>query len=460
MLRWVYMVGGQLPDSIRRHPNEVDVLSPQWFHLDANGDVYGSDSPDVTRFAKSHGIKVMPAIVNGEFDADAAHAILSDGATQTHALDSLTALVKNFGYDGINIDFENLYAADRQAFSAFMTNVYARLHRENGKTVTMALASKTRDTYGGWSGPFDYAALAPNFDLAVVMTYDDHNSGTEAGPIAPIDWVERVIDYATTSIPPDKLLIGLPLYGYDWNLQTGWARAVSYDVTVRTVFAFGPGIQMDAASQSPTYSYAAGDGTHQIWFENSTSLAPKLALAAKHGLAGWGAWRAGQEDQNFWSLNLSGAGLPRAAVPVPPAPTPASSPSATATAAPAASAPPAPPPAPASIIVAPGDSLSTIAARVGTSVEALIAANHLGPDGFILIGQTLVTPGSGSAPPPAAAPAPPRPAAPRTITVGMGDTLSAISARYGASVQTLLSANGLRSPARIQAGQRLTIPAA
>jgi spore germination protein len=306
MLRWAYMVGSQLPDSIRQHPEDIDVLSPAWFHLDANGDVYGDDSPDVTQFAKAHGIKIMPIVDNGEFDPDVAHDILIDGHTQTRALDGLTWMVNNFGYDGVNIDFENLYNSDRDGFSGFMSNVYARVHRENGKMVTLALASKTKETFDGFAGPFDYASLAPSFDLAVVMTYDDHYAGGEAGPVAPLDWDEQVIDYATKFIPPSKLLLGLPFYGYNWNVSAGgWARAMSYDDIVRTVFAHGPGIQMDQPSGTPVYTYDSGNGVHQIWFENSTSLGYKLALAAKHGLAGWGAWRVGMEDQNFWNLNLS-----------------------------------------------------------------------------------------------------------------------------------------------------------
>lgn len=306
MVRWVYMVGSQLPSAVRRHPEDVDVISPAWFHMDANGDVYGNDSPEVTQFAKQHGIKVMPIVDNGEFDPDVAHAILIDGHNQTRALDGLTWMLNNWGYDGINIDWENLYNSDRDLFSGFMANVYARVHRENGKTVTMALGSKTKETYDGFAGPFDYAALAPNFDLAVIMTYDQHYAGGEPGPVASIQWVEDVVNYATKSIPANKLLLGLPFYGYDWNVSWGgWARALSYSDIVSTVFAYGAGIQMDPASQTPVYTYDSGSGVHQIWFENSTSLEAKLKLAAKHGLAGWGAWRGGMEDQNFWSLNLS-----------------------------------------------------------------------------------------------------------------------------------------------------------
>jgi spore germination protein len=459
LLRWAYMVGNTLPDAVRQHPEDFDYLSPAWFHLDGNGEVYGTGSPSVERFAQQHGIKLVPIVANGEFDPDVAHAMLTDGTLQTQALDSLEALLSNSAYAGINVDFENLYTADRQGFSAFMANLYARLH-PLGNLVTIALPAKTDDKSSAFSAPFDYAGLAPNFDLAVIMTYDYHYAGSQAGALAPLDWDGDVIKYATRFIVPDKLILGVPFYGYDWNVSYGgWASALGYDQIVRTIFAHGGAPYMDPYAHTPVYTYSGWDGTHQIWFENSTSLSYKLKLAEDTGLAGWGAWRLGMEDPNFWSLDL-GATEPLAA-PVPPMaivqavrplePIPAPSVAAAAPPpAPAAAQPPIPPLS--SVVVAAGDTLSAIAARTGTSVEALIAANHLGPAGFVLAGQTLTLSGS--------APAPVRAAGPKNVRVGVGETLSIIAGRYGTTVRALLSANRLSSPDRIQAGQVLTIPAA
>jgi len=303
MTRWAYMVGSQLPESVRQHPENIDVLSPAWFHLDDDGDVYGDDIPSVTRFAKEHNIKLVPIVANGEFDAGVAHDLVSDGGIQTHALKSMSDLVKRFGYAGINIDFENLYLRDRKGFSAFMSNVDGYLHREGGKLVTLALPSKTQEMFDGFAGAFDYAALAPNVDLVVVMTYDEHYAGGEAGPVASIGWVEDVVKYVTKSFPANKVLLGLPFYGYNWNVSWGGqAAAMGYSDIVRTVFANGAGITMDPISKTPYTTYSNGSGTHQIWFENSTSLGAKVDLAQKYGLAGWGAWRIGLEDNNFWSI--------------------------------------------------------------------------------------------------------------------------------------------------------------
>jgi LysM repeat protein len=124
-----------------------------------------------------------------------------------------------------------------------------------------------------------------------------------------------------------------------------------------------------------------------------------------------------------------------------------------------APAPPAAPPAPTSVTVAAGDSVSTIAARLGVASADLIAANHLTPDGLITIGQKLVVPGAQPAPankPPTPVPAP---QTTTTVTVADGDTLSGIAAKAGVSVQTLVSLNGLSSPDDLQVGQTLKIPA-
>jgi spore germination protein len=301
-LRWVYMVGTTIPQSLRDHADQIDVLAPAWFHLNANGMIYGNDTPAVTQFAKAHGIKVVPIVANGEFQQNVAHSLVSDGNHQTQVLDSLQWLVNNFGYDGVNIDFENLAPGDRALFSGMMTNIYARLH-PLGKLVTIALPPRTSETFGGWSGGFDYAGIAPNVDLALVMAYDQHYSGGPAGPIADVAWVNDVVSYAQSVIPHNKILLGMPFYGYNWNLSGGGARAMTYNDIVATVFANGGQVQVDAAAQSPFFSYQG----HRIWFEDSTSLRAKINLIAVHGLAGWGGWRLGQEDPNFWALTLGPA---------------------------------------------------------------------------------------------------------------------------------------------------------
>ena len=118
----------------------------------------------------------------------------------------------------------------------------------------------------------------------------------------------------------------------------------------------------------------------------------------------------------------------------------------------------APARAAASYTVAAGDTVSRIAAKHGTSVAAVIAANGLDPRAFIRIGQRLSIPGAGGAAAPAPAAAPARAAA--SYTVAAGDTVSGIAARLGTTVAAIVKANGLDSRAFIRVGQRLTVPGA
>ncbi len=298
-IHWAYMVGTSLPDALREHPDQIDIIAPAWFHTDANGMLVGNDVPAVSQFARAHGIKIVPIVSNGvSFQGSVAHQLLVDGNRQTQFLDGLQWLVQNYGYAGVNIDFENVPPADRDGFSALMSNVYARLH-PLGSLVTAAIPAKTAEKYTGFGGPFDYRALGPNLDLAVIMAYDEHYSGSAPGPVADVAWVNDVVNYAKSQMPASKLLLGIPFYGYDWA-GAGGGRAVSYSDVVQRVFDHGSTIVMDQASQTPTFSY----GGHQVWFENSDSLKAKLNLVTWNGLAGWGAWRLGQEDPNFWTLTL------------------------------------------------------------------------------------------------------------------------------------------------------------
>ncbi|MHB8621341.1 MAG: glycosyl hydrolase family 18 protein [Chloroflexota bacterium] len=304
-IHWAYMVGSHLPPSLVAHPGDIDVLAPAWFHLDAAGNVQGHDVPAVSAFARAHGIKLVPVVTNGSFSPSVAHRLVSNGATQTRMLDGLQWLVRTYNYDGVNIDFENVPAGDRPLLDAMMSNVYARLH-SLGKLVTIALPAKTHQTTSGFSGAFDYAGLAPNFDLAVVMAYDEHYSGGPAGPIADAAWVNDVARYASIFIPPGKLLLGVPFFGYDWNVSGGGhGVARAYPAIAALALAHGTPIRVDAASESPTLVYDGGNGIHRVWFEDSTSLKAKLDIARAMHLAGWAAWRLGQEDPNFWTLSLT-----------------------------------------------------------------------------------------------------------------------------------------------------------
>jgi len=225
---------------------------------------------------------------------------------------AITALVTRQGYAGVDIDFEGLHAADRQAFSTFVTDLATALHAR-GKILSVAVFAKTTDAgYGGQNVAQDYAAIGRVADQVRLMAYDYHWSTSPAGPIAPVSWVRDVLAYARTQIPASKIILGIPLYGYDWVGDKGsdltWQQAAQLARTHHSV------VHYDSASQSPWFSYADSSGrSHQVWFEDPQSSAAKFAVASDAGVGGVFLWMYGDEAPGTWSAlhrYLPAAGQP------------------------------------------------------------------------------------------------------------------------------------------------------
>jgi spore germination protein YaaH len=303
LLRWGYYVKTQNSlESVRNNIGSLNIISPVYFSLRPDGSIIGTDQPEVTNLAKSKGVRVIPTVQNTSAVLNDFTKIISDPAAVQRIIDQLEALINTNGYDGIHIDFENLNATDRPQFTAFMGQLYARLKPKN-KLTTAALVSKTRDVTTGFGGVYDYPALAPYLDLAVIMVYDYHYRGGSDGPVAPINWSTSVVAYASSQLGPGKVMLGVPFYGYDWNLSKGgFATSRGYDDVQDTIRKFKGTPGYDEVVQEAFADYSDNGEIHRIWFQNPRSFQAKLEMMKKNNLAGFAAWRLGHEGSGFWPV--------------------------------------------------------------------------------------------------------------------------------------------------------------
>ena len=229
------------------------------------------------------------------FDSELGAAILGDPALQARLFDAIEATVTGGGYGGIDVDFEFLPAYRAADYAAFIRALRQRLS-PLGRTVVVALAPKTRaDQPGLLYEAHDYGALGAAADGVLLMTYE---WGYTYGPpmaVAPLPQVRQVLDYALSEMPPEKIFLGVPTYGYDWPLpyERGKTRARSLSPTEAVALArdYGAEIQFDPQAQAPWFRYTAQDGTvHEVWFEDARSSLAKFSLAAEKGLQGAGLW--------------------------------------------------------------------------------------------------------------------------------------------------------------------------
>ena len=267
---------------------------------DGEGNVgFGKDNY-IIALAKHNGIALLPLVTNGDFSQEVGHSILSDPAKRTKVIDQLLEVCRKWRAAGINVDLENVAAADRENLNAFMKELSDKFHAEK-LAVTIDVAAKTRDAPEAyWAGCYDYEYLGKVCDMVMLMCYDEHWSGGHAGPIGSKPWVRRVLEYAVTVIPPEKLVLGVPFYGYDWP-EKGRSRSVSWSRAQRILKEKDAKLQWDNIAKSHWFEYEDG-AKRTIYFESAESLKHRIALAQEFKLAGISIWCLGNEDPEFWKL--------------------------------------------------------------------------------------------------------------------------------------------------------------
>jgi spore germination protein YaaH len=295
---FMYLYGEQTQtyiEQINRTNGSINIASPNYFELDNNGNLVTKFNKTLTDFLHQKNIKVVPFLSN-HWNRTSAQLALQN--PQKLANDLSSAVINN-NLDGVNIDLENLTYDDRAPLvelAQLLKNQLAPL----GKTVSIAVGAVDKPTTSGWKSAYDLQALSNVVDYMIIMAYDQHWETSGPGPVAGLDWVKKQLDYMTTQVPKEKLVLGVPFYGRVWtNGQNG--VGIIYSNTIKAAQENNAPIQWHPQYQSPFVKYTKADGsTKEIWFENARSLQEKLRLVNTYGLKGVVAWRLGQEDTAIW----------------------------------------------------------------------------------------------------------------------------------------------------------------
>ncbi len=292
-------------DSLRANLGRIDLFSPYWYTLRSDGTLGSRESGHATISAmvQKAGQKVIPLINKSSSDAP-----LLDSGVRRQAVQNIYQMLVDNGYDGVNIDFEGMDASTRWGVTAFMQELSAKL-KPAGLLVTMAVPAKwsADDSVNSFAACFDFAALGAAVDYLVIMTYDQHAGWSGPGPVAGADWTDKVIRYATTVVPKEKILLGLAGYGYDWS-SSGTAEVDAWNAPAKATSA-GVDLQWDDTAKVPHFTYWSSSGLrHDVWYENSDSVDFKIDQINRYGLGGAALWALGQEDSRFWQVVSGTAG--------------------------------------------------------------------------------------------------------------------------------------------------------
>lgn len=195
-------------------------LSVFSYGFDSLGRLLPQNAEAITRIARQYGVRPLLVLTtlgeDGQFSSTRAQQLLRDATARGALIENLAQTLAAQGFAGVDIDFEYIPAEDAAAYADFVRAVRARLE-PMGYTVMVALAPKTSAGQPGLLyEAHDYAALGAAADDVLLMTYEWGYALSEPMAVAPIDKVEQVVRFAVSQIPPDKIFLGMPNYGYDW----------------------------------------------------------------------------------------------------------------------------------------------------------------------------------------------------------------------------------------------------
>ena len=299
-----YIVNGYAYPSISKETLEWWLPRLSWvaafsYGFTEDGNLINLEDANLIIPATEAGVRPMmvltPLDADGNFNDNIAIRVFENPDAQQNLIGNIEANIKNKNMGGVDFDFEYLAAGYADDYVELVGRTRGRL-RPQGYLTTVALAPKvSTDQPGLLYQGHDYAGMGQAADYCLLMTYEWGYTYGPPLPVSPINSVRRVLDYGVTQIPPEKILMGMSNYGYDWRLpfvqgESKAEKLTNYQALARAEY-YGVDVQYDEEAQAPFFTYTSPDGSeHIVWFEDERSWRARLALVEEYGLAGISIW--------------------------------------------------------------------------------------------------------------------------------------------------------------------------
>ena len=283
----------------------VNVISPTWFSVsDNDGNVSSLASGEYVMQAHEKGLKVW-GLVDNFSENMSTTTVLSNTAARQNLENQLVTYALKAGLDGINVDFESLSEDVGIHFLQFLRELSIQCHENN---LVLSVDNPVPEDF---TSHYDRAEQGKVVDYVIIMGYDEHYVGSDAGSVASLPWVEQGVKDTLAEVPAKRTILAIPFYTRLWKTTDGGAltsEAIGMDQAQKVIADNGAETYWDKTT-SQNYGTYEGDGaTYQIWLEDSKSIAEKVKLISKYKLAGVAEWKLGFENSGIWQTiteNLS-----------------------------------------------------------------------------------------------------------------------------------------------------------
>lgn len=304
----------------------VNVISPTWFYLnDNNGNLANLASLDYVNYCHSQGVEVWALVSNLENkDADSAE-VLTHTSKRQNLVNQIVSMAIQYNLDGINLDFESLNQSKvGDAYIEFVRELSIKC-ANNG--IVLSVDNYVPTSYTAFYNRAEQANFA---DYVVIMGYDEHYAGGDAGSVSSIGWVKQGVADTLAEVPADQVILGMPFYTRVWQLTKNTTSSKDstdsednndtkdndntsdsdYDVSskiygMRAADALladnGVTKTWDKESGQNYAEFTSGDSTFKVWLEDASSTEERLKVMQDNKLAGASFWKLGFETSDVWN---------------------------------------------------------------------------------------------------------------------------------------------------------------
>lgn len=276
----------------------VNVLAPTWYSVtDSSGSMSCYASAELVNKMHLRGTDVWALVSDFDTNVDFA-ALYSSKKARTNMVNTLINDAEKYGFDGINLDFENIKSAYAKDYLQFVRELSIACER---KGLVLSTDNYKPEAYNRC---YNLKEQSRFVDYVIVMAYDEHYAGTDAGSVASLPFVKEAVEDTVQLVGKEHVIAGIPFYTRIWTTTDGntTSRAVGMQAAVDQLNSDGQVALWNDDCGQYVASYTVGNSTRQIWFEEEKSIEAKMQVIQENNVAGVAGWKLGLEKSSVWPV--------------------------------------------------------------------------------------------------------------------------------------------------------------
>ena len=282
---------------------DMNVIVPTWFNVISDDGTYNSlASKEYVDKAHEMGLQVWAMVENVSTQESVKNlntkTLMSSTSTRRKLIENLMKEADTYGFDGFNLDFESLKAEAGPHYVQFIRELSVSCRQ---KGLVLSVDNYVPSPYSAFYNRREQGIVA---DYVIVMGYDEHYAGGDAGSVASISYVKDGIENTLKEVPKEKVINAVPFYTRVWTVNEGKTTSKAYGIADARQWVADNHVDLTWDQELGQFygSTVNGNGEQYIWMEDEKSMALKIGLVKDFDLAGVACWKLGFESSDIWDI--------------------------------------------------------------------------------------------------------------------------------------------------------------